>query len=46
MDWVRNEMGQGNTSAAELLFRHDAGLTPEQHLAEIDPQAMESLIAA
>lgn len=33
MDWVRKEISQGNTSAAELLFRSEAGLTPEQHLA-------------
>ncbi len=33
MDWVRKEISQGNTSAAERLFRHDAGLTPEQRLA-------------
>jgi hypothetical protein len=33
MDWVRKELSQGNTSAAERLFRHDAGLTPEQRLA-------------
>ncbi|MBK8038904.1 MAG: hypothetical protein IPK22_17500 [Verrucomicrobiaceae bacterium] len=33
MDWVRKEMRQGNTSAAELLFRSEAGLTLEQQLA-------------
>jgi hypothetical protein len=33
MDWVRQEMRRGNVTAAELLFCHDAGLTPEQRLA-------------
>jgi len=33
VEWVRAEMRKGNLNAAELLFRHDAGLTPEQRLA-------------
>lgn len=33
VDWVRAQMRQGNPGAAELLFRHDAGLTPDQRLA-------------
>jgi hypothetical protein len=33
VEWVRAEMRKGNLNAVELLFRHDAGLTPEQRLA-------------
>lgn len=33
VEWVREQMRKGNLNAAELLFRHDAGLTPEQRLA-------------
>lgn len=33
MEWVRKEISQGNPSAAELLFRSEAGLTSEQRLA-------------
>ncbi|MBL9130439.1 MAG: hypothetical protein JNG86_04520, partial [Verrucomicrobiaceae bacterium] len=33
MEWIRAQMEKGDTTAAELFFRKDAGLTDEQRMA-------------